>query len=181
MIFRVATRQDWPVIIAIYNQAVEESFCTADTEPSSVDSRRSWLEQHDNQHYPILLAGEEDRIHGWCSLSPYRPGRKALAGVAEVSYYLDRQERGRGLASQLLQQAIDRARLNGFHTLIAILMDVNQPSIGLLEKFAFRRWGHLPNIAHFPGGICGQYLYGLKLDQSSQENTLDHADPSISC
>jgi len=163
MNFRNATSADWNGILAIYNQAVEESFCTADTESATLSSRKSWLEQHNGTDYPILLAEEEAQLLGWCSLSPYRPGRKALAGVAEVSYYLDRQARGRGLASQLLRQAIDEARVRSFHTLIAILMDVNGPSIGLLEKFKFERWGHLPDIAHFAEGRCGQYLYGRKI------------------
>ncbi|ORJ62958.1 GNAT family N-acetyltransferase [Geothermobacter hydrogeniphilus] len=163
MNFRNAEQHDWPTILAIYNQAVEESFCTADTEPATLDSRRGWLEQHSAGRYPILLAEENGTILGWCSLSPYRPGRRALAGVAEVSYYLDRQARGRGLAGQLLKQAIHTARQQNFHTLIAILMDVNRPSRRLLEKFHFERWGHLPDVACFPEGCCGQYLYGLKI------------------
>jgi len=163
MTFRDAVPGDWPQILAIYNQAVAESFCTADTEPATLEGRRAWLEQHSGPDYPILVVEEQGRLLGWCSLSPWRAGRKALSGVAEVSYYLDRATRGRGLASRLMEQALARAASLGFHTLVAILMDVNAPSIGLLEKFAFKRWGHLPDIARFEEGSCGQYIYGRKL------------------
>ncbi len=162
--FRRAGPADWPAVIAIYNQAVEERFCTADTEPASIESRRSWLETHGDHRYPILLAEDGDRILGWCSLSPWRPGRQALAGVAEVSYYLDRSARGRGLASLLLAEAMRRAGDLGFHSLIAILMDVNRPSLGLLQKHGFTLWGTLPQVAVWPDGSrCGQLIYGRHL------------------
>ncbi|TYO98694.1 putative membrane protein YjdF [Geothermobacter ehrlichii] len=168
VLIRRAGPDDWQAVVAIYNQAVEEQFCTADTEPASVESRRLWLETHLDRRYPILLAEADGRVLGWCSLSPWRPGRRALAGVAEVSYYLDRSARGRGLASRLLTEAMRQARNLEFHTLIAILMDVNQPSQRLLEKHGFEPWGQLPQVAVWPDGSrCGQLIYGRRLSPDS--------------
>jgi phosphinothricin acetyltransferase len=163
MEIRIATAADWPHIIDIYNQAVAERFCTADTEPTTVESRQAWLEQHSDERYPILVAEDKGELLGWCSLSPYRPGRKALFGTAEISYYLDRTARGRGIASRLMERAVAEAGTRNVHTLIAILMDVNQPSIRLLEKYQYERWGHLPDIARFENGNCGQFIYGRKI------------------
>ncbi|GAB4551480.1 MAG: hypothetical protein Tsb0017_01320 [Geothermobacteraceae bacterium] len=162
---RIAAPKDWPRIVAIYNQAVEERHCTADLEPATLESRRDWLETHLDERYPILVLEQQGQILGWCSLSPWRKGRKALEGVAEVSYYLDRAARGRGLASRLLRAALAHARGHRFHTLIAILMEVNEPSLKLLQRFGFQRWGRLPDVALWPDGSrCGQLIYGLRLD-----------------
>jgi phosphinothricin acetyltransferase len=160
---RTAQENDWPQIIAIYNQAIDQGGCTADTERVSLESRRDWLTQHTAPRYPILVAELNGVMVGWCSLSPYRPGRKALEKTAEISYYVASRYRSRGVASFLMAEAIKRARTDGHSGLIAILLDINTPSIKLLEKFGFHRWGHLPDIADFGTILCGHYLYGRKI------------------
>jgi phosphinothricin acetyltransferase len=160
MRIRLATPDDWPRVIAIYNQAVAEPFCTADTEPATLASRGDWLAQHQDERYPIFVAEVDRCIAGWCSLSPWRPGRKALETTAEISYYIDRDHRGQGLGSNLLQHALDVCPGFGFSHLLAILLDRNSGSLALLERFGFVRWGHLPEIARFAGGSCGQLIYG---------------------
>jgi len=47
-------------------------------------------------------------------------------------------------------------------TLFGILLDINVPSVRLLEKFGFKLWGHMPNIADFDGKECGHYIYGKR-------------------
>lgn len=160
---RVATEKDWQDIVRIYNQAIEDRFCTAETEPISVDSRREWLLQHDGENYPIFVAEKGGVILGWCSLSPWRPGRKALRAAAEISYYIDRGYRGQGVGSQLMAHAVVEAGNFGFRNLFAILLDVNTSSIKLLELHGFIKWGHLPEIADIDGTICGHFIYGRKV------------------
>lgn len=167
MELRTATPADWSRIIDIYNHAVNDGRCTADIEPLTVEGRRDWLEQHTSERYPIQLALENGIIVGWCSLSPYRPGRKALAGVAEISYYIARESRGKGVASQLMTDAITYAGENGFTHLLAILLDSNIASLKLLRKYGFRQWGQLPGIVDFGSIVCGQYIYGKKLFSST--------------
>jgi L-amino acid N-acyltransferase YncA len=160
---RIAVPADWQAIIDIYNQAVAEPFCTADTEPATLESRSGWLAQHESGQYPIFVAEQQGAVVGWCSLSPWRAGRKALEKTAEISYYIDRSQRGLGLGSLLLQHALDRCPSLGIGNLLAILLERNAASIRLLEKFAFIRWGHLPEVAEFGSQLCGQYIYGRKV------------------
>jgi L-amino acid N-acyltransferase YncA len=160
MNIRVAGREDWPKVAEIYNQALEDKYATADTEPISPESRREWFELHSREQYPIYLAESDGEIVGWCSLSPYRPGRKALQTVAEISYYVHRAYRRRGVADVLMEYALKNSAGLGFRNLMAILLDQNTASIRLLEKHGFRCWGHLPDIADFNGTICGQFIYG---------------------
>lgn len=163
MELRTASAADWSRIIEIYNHAVVDGRCTADTEPVTVDGRRDWLKQHADERYPIRLAEVDGIIVGWCSLSPYRPGRKALSGVAEISYYIDREHRGKGYADKLINDAFIHADNHDLNHLIAILLDNNRPSLQLLRKHGFKRWGELPGIVDFGALTCGQYIYGKKL------------------
>ena len=47
--------------------------------------------------------------------------------------------------------------------LLAILLDKNPASIGILEKFGFSRWGALPGIAKIGEETSDHLFYGLKL------------------
>ncbi len=163
MLLRTAQENDLPGIVAIYNQAVSEQFCTGDTEPVTVEERRDWFSQHTAEIYPIFIAEEDGLLLGWCSLSPYRPGRAALRTTAEISYYVDSAQRGKGLGSRLVQHALTDAPALGFTHLLAILMDVNIGSIRLLEKFGFVQWGCLPGVARFGSSVCGQLIYGREI------------------
>ncbi len=160
---RTATSSDLPQIVDIYNQAIAEGNCTADTHSLTVEERQDWFDSHNPDKYPIYVMEKEGEILGWCSLSAHRRGRMALSNVAEISYYVDQNHRKKGIGRQLMQHALEQASKLGLHNLFAILLDVNKTSVALLEKNGFARWGHLPDIAEFPDKTCGQFIYGRKV------------------
>ncbi len=163
MQIRNADTDDLEQIVAIYNQAVTEGNCTADTEPLRVSERQEWFAQHSAEHYPIFVMADEKNVGGWCSLSAHRPGRKALQYVAEISYYVGLNYRGKGIGQRLMEHALRTAPTIGLHNLFAILLDSNQLSVYFLEQNGFKQWGHLPDIAEFPDSTCGQFIYGRKV------------------
>jgi len=163
MKIRVARKSDQEQIINIYNQAVKEGFCTADMTPVTIESRQNWFKIHEPDKYPIFVVERNNNILGWCSISPYRPGREALRKTAEISYYIHENHRRKGLGSKLLEHAINKCPELGIKNIFAILLDVNTPSIKILEKYDFKKWGHLPDVADFNGNICGQYVFGRKV------------------
>lgn len=157
---RFAHHTDLPTIVDIYNQAIRSGNATGDTETYEVANRIKWFEKYDKDSYPIYVAELENKVVAYCTLSPYRPGRKAMSGVAEVSYYLDYDVHGKGIGTALLQHAMADCPRIGKKNLLAILLDINVASIGLLEKCGFEKWGHFPNIINLNGKICGQVVYG---------------------
>ena len=161
---RIAVEEDVPAITEIYNQAIELRSATADLEPVSIDSRRQWLAGHDPAEYPVYVAESEGRLTGWCSLSAYRPGRMALRQTAEISYYIHEEHRGRGLGSRLIAHALGQCPGLGFKAVFAILLDLNDASVAILEKHGFKKWGHLPDVANFGDVECGHLYYGRRVD-----------------
>ena len=160
MQLRHAREQDLPRIVEIYNQAVAQRGATADLEPISLESRRQWLQDHAPDTLPVWVADEQGRVIGWCSLSAYRPGRLALRHTAEISYYVDQEHRRKGVARRLIEHAIQQCPTLDIQHLMTFLLDINTPSIRILEEFGFARWGHLPNVAEIDGQICGHLIYG---------------------
>jgi len=162
-IIRFATDADLPRIVDIYNQAVSLKSATADTAPILVESRRAWLQEHSSERHPVYVAEDGRVVVGWCSISPYRPGRMALRHTAEISYYIDEQYRGKGIGSDLISHAIEDCPRIGIKTLFAIILDINQSSSKILQKLGFQKWGHMPSVVDFDGKECGHLYYGIRL------------------
>jgi len=157
---RTAIINDLSSIVAIYNEAVEQRFATADLEPVTVEQRSAWFHEHDPASLPIYVAEEKGAVVGWCSLSAYRPGRGALRRTAEISYYVRAATRGRGVGTALVQHAIAQAPQLGKHVLFGILLEKNAASIGLLKKCGFELWGRLPDAALIDGELVNHVYYG---------------------
>ncbi|MDG2166795.1 MAG: GNAT family N-acetyltransferase [Opitutales bacterium] len=164
MTIRTALETDLQAIVDIYNQAVSMGNATADTEPTNIEPRRSWLAAHSIDQHPVYVEEDNGTVRGWCSLTPYRAGRKALRHTAEISYYVDNQCQRQGIASRLVKHAMqDCSRLN-LKTLFAIILDTNQGSISLLKKFGFEEWGYMPGVADFDGTECGHTYLGKRVE-----------------
>lgn len=163
MEIRLANKEDLHEINRIYNQAVRQRFSTAHLEPVSLKEREQWFTLHDPQRFPVFVASPGSKVTGWISLGPYREGRQALAHVVEVSYYVDEVERGKGIGSSLLRHALQIAPDLGYSVLIAILLDRNPASIGLLQKYGFKEWGRMPGIASIDDQTADHLYYGLTL------------------
>lgn len=140
MNIRTAVASDLPAIDKIYNEAIEEKFKTAHTEPMGKEARKEWFKKF-NDKYPLYVYEKDRDVIGWLAVSPYRPGRSALSQTAEVSFYVSRSNREKGVGSALLKHAIMQAESLNFHVYFAILMDSNQASIFLLKKHGFEKWG----------------------------------------
>ena len=162
---RQAVTDDATAITAILNQAIASGRQTAFTDPVHVKDREEWLTHHEQTGYPVFVAAESgpDQVMGYLSLSPWRAGRDALKHTAEISYYVHEGYRRRGVAAALMTHAIKECAELEIDRLLAILLDINDPSISLLEKFGFERWGHFPGVAKLKKRRAGQYIYGLSL------------------
>ena len=160
---RIASLTDLPRLVEIYNQAIASHTATADTLPFTVEARRGWFDAHIPDAYPIYACEDENGLEvGYLSLSPYR-GRPALARTAEVSYYVDYGRHGKGIGSALMQVALDDCARIGKKVLLAIVLEWNAPSIKLLEKFGFEKWGYLPEVAEVAERLCGHLYYGKEI------------------
>lgn len=147
----------------IYNQAIEDGFRTAHLKPLTVEERQSWFEAHQEDSFPIFVCIEYDAVLGWLSISPYRSGRGALGEVAEVSYYVDYDHHGNGVASKLMSHAIACCRKLPFRILVAILVSDNSESIGLLHKFDFEEAGRVKDAFSYKGELRDHLYMSLKI------------------
>ena len=100
MNIRLAKSEDLESINMIYNQAIELKMATADTIPYTDKERKDWFRAHTPDKYPAYVAVEEETVIGYMTLSPYRPRREALKYAVEVSYFVEKEHRGKGIGNQ---------------------------------------------------------------------------------
>lgn len=160
---RIASEQDLAAIVAIYNQAVQAKYQTADLEEWSVEQKQTWLQDHTPESYPIFVLEKDNIIAGWASITPYRKGRQALLRTVEISYYIHQDFRRQGIATRLVSHTLQQCKAMGFKVVFAVIIDRNVASINLLKNFGFENWGYLPQVADFSGDICGHQYMGLLL------------------
>ncbi|MFK5957678.1 MAG: GNAT family N-acetyltransferase [Lutibacter sp.] len=162
-IIRFATIKDLQYIVDIYNQAIKTKSATGDIEVFKIEDRVEWFKKFNTNEYPLYIAEINKKVVGFCTISPYRPGRKAMQKVAEISYYVDYSYHKKGIGTSLLKFAVlDCNRINK-KNLLAFVLDINYSTIRLLEKNNFKQLGYLPNIIEFDNKKCGHLIYGLRI------------------
>lgn len=141
LLIRDAGPADLPAIIAIRNQGIEDRHATLDTEMYTLDEGHAWFEAHDARH-PVLVAmdPETGTLAGWASLNVFNP-RPGYCLVAELSVYVDRAYRARGVGSRLLEALLARAAALGYHKVVLTAMAHNTAGRALYARFGFREVG----------------------------------------
>ena len=161
---RLAILRDLQEIVNIYNQAIKAGFKTGHTEPKIPQDMLAWFLEHNHSKNPVYVALDDNSVVGWCSLSPYRPGRPALKQTAEISIFIDFDHLQKGIGSQLIQYAITDSQKTGIKVLIAIILEGNESSLIAFKRNRFEQWGFLPGVANFNGVEVGHYFYGFRID-----------------
>jgi L-amino acid N-acyltransferase YncA len=161
--YRNAAQEDLARIVEIYNSTIASRMVTADTEPVTVSSRQKWFEEHDSEKRPLwVVENTSNEIIGWVSFQSFY-GRPAYDATVEISIYLDREQRGKGLGKQILQYCLNKAPYFGVKTLLGFIFSHNERSLQLFRHFGFEEWAYLPNIATLDGQERGLKILGKRI------------------
>ncbi|WP_394236234.1 GNAT family N-acetyltransferase [Niallia oryzisoli] len=160
--FRIASIEDLPIIVEIYNSTIPSRMVTADTEPVTVTDRLDWFHDHNPSKRPLWVVEYEGEICGWVSLQSFY-GRPAYHATAEISIYLHGDFRGKGLGKEIISKVIEECPTYGIDTLLGFIFGHNEPSIRLFSSFGFEQWAHLPEVAELDGIKRDLLILGKKI------------------
>ncbi|MDO7908720.1 arsinothricin resistance N-acetyltransferase ArsN1 [Paenibacillus sp. JX-17] len=159
LLIRQAQETDLPGLLEIYNQGIEDRIATLESQPKNEAYMSSWFDQHQGR-YTALVAEEDGKAVGWAAINPYS-NRCAYDGVGDLSVYIHREYRGRGIGTQLLQ-AIDRAgRENGFYKIVLYTFPSNLPGQKLYRKSGYREVGIFEN----QGVLDGRFVDVMAMEK----------------
>jgi phosphinothricin acetyltransferase len=170
LILRTAARADAAAIAEIYNQGITDRGATFETTPRTPSDIEARIDDQDR--FPMLVAEENGRVVGWAATGSYRP-RACYAGILEVSVYLDRGARGRGIGRRLLEAIIAAARDRGCWKLVSRVFPFNVASRSLCRSCGFREVGTYEKHAN----LDGRWLDVIIVERLIPENQPDGRVP----
>ena len=183
---RLASAADAEAICRIYNQGIEDRVATLETELRTPDERRQWLAGRSPRH-PVIVAefivagtvssaltegglkqaraGSASADNpsgpvGWASLNVFN-ARDSYRFVADISVYVERGWRGKGVGRVLLEKLTELGRTHGFHKLVLSAFPVNAGGMALYAKSGFRTVG----IYHEQGQLDGKWVDTIVMEK----------------
>ena len=159
IVLRPATAADAAAICRIYNQGIEDRLATLETELRTPDERRQWLAARGPRH-PVFVAETDEMVVGWSSLNVYNP-RPAYQYVADLSIYIERGWRGKGVGRRLLEHLLEQARALGYHKMMLSAFPFNASGVALYERMGFTRAG----VFHEMGQLDGRWVDTLVMEK----------------
>jgi L-amino acid N-acyltransferase YncA len=144
---RRASGADVEALRRIYNEGIEDRIATLDADPKTLEEIGEWWDQHTDR-FGVFVAVAKDHVVGWASLNRFSH-RCAHADIADLSVYVARNYRGKGIGSKLLHALIKEAAEKGFHKIVLHALNLNEHgkrlyrSVGFVEIGVFKRHGRL--------------------------------------
>ncbi|MFC7677756.1 arsinothricin resistance N-acetyltransferase ArsN1 family A [Paenibacillus sp. GCM10028914] len=149
---RTAVISDIEQILVIYNQGIEDRIATLEVDPKDITFMNKWFQQHQDR-YVVFVAEYNNVVIGWASLNPYSQ-RCAYDGVADLSIYIDRDFRGKGIGKMLLTHLEKTAKEKDFYKIVLFTFPFNQNGQALYHKLGYRDVGVFENH----GILDGEYV-----------------------
>jgi len=156
---RQATLADLGQITEVYNDAIQKTTATFDTELKTLEEQEKWFANHDASH-PVLIAEQDGLVTGWASLSQWSD-RCAYCATAEISLYVKEEYRGKGIGKQLMKAIIQEGKKAGLHTVIARIAGSNKISADLCKSFGFQYIGTMREVGKKFGQLLDVHLMQL--------------------
>lgn len=138
-------QQHWEQVKEVYLEGVATGNATFQAEAPSWED---WDKGHLTTCRLVALIGGQ--VCGWVALSPVS-SRCVYAGVAEVSIYVGKNYRGKGIGNLLLKEIIKESEAQNIWTLQSGIFPENIASIKLHEKHGFRVLGFREKVGKLHG------------------------------
>jgi L-amino acid N-acyltransferase YncA len=159
LVIKEAKLEDLDAIRVIYNHGIEDRLATLEMETKDQSYMIDWFSKHQGR-YKVLVAETEGMIVGWGSLNLYN-NRCVYDGVADLSLYIARDYRGKGVGGRLLSSLEDAAKDNGFHKILLFTFPFNQLGQGLYRNKGYREVGVFKN----QGILDGEFVEVMAMEK----------------
>lgn len=172
---RGAVKADVPAILEIYAPYVRSTTITFEYDvPTEADFMSRF--ERITARYPWLVWEEDGKILGY-AYADAAFSRAAYDWDADLSVYLDRNVRGRGIGTKMYACIEKLMSLYGYHNLYGIITGENAASVRFHERNGYERLGTLPASGFKFGRWLDVYWYGKRLcaDNSPEHRPKDFA------
>ena len=145
IIIRLATENDLPQILEIYNDIIKNTTAVYYYEPHTLEMRKQWFDERKEKGFPVFVAEEDGLVLGMSSIGPFRVPT-AYQFSAENTVHVAAEARGRGVGKLLMPPLIEAARQLKMHSIIAGIDAGNEVSLHLHKSFGFVEVAHFKEV-----------------------------------
>lgn len=160
MKIRKVEEKDLNEVLEIYNQGIEDRIATLEVEQKNYEYIRSWFQIHQGRYTALVALNSREKVVGWASINPYNQ-REVYKGVGEISVYIHRNFRGKGIGQKLLEQLELEAKKNDFYKLVLFTFSFNSLGLSLYKKMKFRVVG----IFQKQGILDGEFVDVMAMEK----------------
>jgi phosphinothricin acetyltransferase len=150
---REAKFLDIPYLTNIYNQGIEDRVATLETRLRDNVEMEEWLNSRGARYKVLVIEDMQSMVRGWASINVFN-SRCAYSGVGDLSIYIERNMRGKGLGKILLASLLDTAKEQDFHKLVLSTFEFNNAGKSLYKALGFREVG----IYEEQGVLDGKFI-----------------------
>ncbi|NQN51190.1 N-acetyltransferase [Streptococcus suis] len=143
---RNAQVEDAANLVAIYAPYVEKTAITFETQVPAVEDFANRIEKT-LKKFPYLVAVEEGKIVGYAYASTYY-ARAAYDWTVELSVYVQKEARGKGIGNLLYTALEEELTARGFKNFLACIALPNPASIALHEKRGYQQVAHFKKVGY---------------------------------
>lgn len=143
---RNAQVEDAANLVAIYAPYVEKTAITFETQVPAVEDFANRIEKT-LKKFPYLVAVEEGQIVGYAYASTYY-ARAAYDWTVEMSVYVQKEARGKGIGTLLYNALEKELTARGFKNFLACIALPNLASIALHEKRGYQQVAHFKKVGY---------------------------------
>ena len=145
VIIRKATTADVPNILVIVNHAILHTTSNYLYDIQSLETQLQWFEDKENKKFPVLVADYNGNAIGFGNYGTFRE-KIGYQFTVEHSVYVAAEFINKGIGRLLLEALIEKAKLEGYHTMIGGIDAANKDSIAFHKKFGFVENGILKEV-----------------------------------
>jgi len=142
---RKATVADVPYILAIVNHAILHTTSNYLYDVQSIETQLEWFQDKEKKKFPVIVADHNGSAIGFGTYGTFRE-KIGYQFTVEHSVYVAEEFVGQGIGRLLLEALIEKAKSEGYHTMIGGIDAANQASIAFHKKFGFVENGILKEV-----------------------------------
>ncbi len=129
------------------NEVITSTLFIYENETWKPEMAVKWHEDLVNESRPALTAEVNGKFVGCCYANFFRTV-SASRGLAEISIFIDRSQRKRGIAKALIIAMEKCLSKEGYFGMTAVIDTENMPANALFSELAFNEIGILERAAH---------------------------------
>lgn len=162
-VIRPMEEKDLKEVNDIYNHAILHTTALWKEEPESLEQRKEWYKQKQQNGDPMFVYEENNQVIGFVTFSNFYP-YPAYRYTVEHSVYVHKNHYRKGIGTKLLKFIIEEANKRQIKTMIASIASENSDSINLHEKLGFYFAGEIKNCGYKFGRWLSYSFYQLDLE-----------------